>query len=200
MSKTLRKILTASSALLMIASVGATAGNTNVNARHRYVRTHHVYRHRRKARRRVRKHARKRAIRRAVRATWYKGGPKALGGNGFWLSNPYRIESSYYRSIKYERDVTPLGGKYGYNPIPFFFKANHRFMMAGSGVGADASVNPRTKPLGHGLYRVKSNGGTVTVKVYNRNRITIYVNGHYKGYFHRISRRDEFKFAYHPNF
>lgn len=75
MSKNLKKVLVASASLLMLASVGASANNVNVNARHR--RTHRVYRHRTRY--------------------WYKGIPKIMRGK--WHAGRHgRGETKIYRN------------------------------------------------------------------------------------------------------
>lgn len=91
MSKTLRKILTASSALLMVAGIGATAGNTNVNARHRHARIHRVYRHRR-----ARRHAR----RRARRNGWHKVSHHKIGDNSEWWFHTHYVKLCYSVRVK----------------------------------------------------------------------------------------------------
>lgn len=194
MSKTLRKILTASSALLMIAGIGATAGNTNVSAKKRHVRSHRIYRHKR-----IRRHAR----RRVVQAAWHKGTPKILGKNGNWLSNFKRIKPQKFghKTISLVRNETPFGGGYGYNPTPGYYTKNHKLVTTGADAGAGASIKPYYKTLGHGWYEVVSGADfyskhpikdaemKVFIKPYGHNKMYIHASGYSNGnaMYHRVS-------------
>lgn len=140
------------------------------------------------------------AKRHARHSNWHKGNPSILRHNSLWLGSPVKIHSNGWG--KYGRDLTPLGGKYGFNPTPLYFKANHHYKTNGADAGAAAAINPRYRSIGYHKYQMKDYGLSYIVKVHNRNHISIWYtyHHHYCGYFHRISKRTAHHFLYHPYF
>lgn len=130
MCKSLKKLLTASSALLMIASVGVISSNTNVNARRRHVRAYRVYRH---------------------RSMWHYGVPGAI--KGYWRSKLVRTNQYYHHG--YVRDLVHVGSnRDGFNPFPFWYNARKHYKMNGATNGE--FWHPHYKYYGHGKYVITS--------------------------------------------
>lgn len=139
-----------------------------------------------------------------AKSRWHRGTPRILGGNhSVWLSNPMRTSSS--KRFRYTRNITGLGGRYGINPVPFTFTSHHRSSGNGNDSSATLAVNPHYKVIGYHKYEIESGdkySGRVyaRVKVHGHNRISIWCNGQYLGYFHELSRHAAHHFEYHPYF
>lgn len=175
MSKHIRQMLTASLAGLMIAGIGATSMNNNVQAKRRHTRTHRVYRHK--------------------RAAWHKGVPNAIRSNWYWLSkqsfkNGTRQMPRYKNVIWFQSPQVEMATynyyRYGLPAYARKNKRQRRGWLMSNGLGG--WWNPKYKYVGHSTYKINCGDEYhYTVKVHNHSHVSVWLGHQYMGYFHKWS-------------